>query len=235
MNALFEGAERERNPFRAILRELDITADTGDFPEKIPESRACIVVANHPNGGSDALALVSECIERRLDTKVLANSILMGLAGVGKWMIPLDIMGENGAARRNQAALKHALNHLRGGGLLLVFPAGALSHWRGDTGRVADPPWSDHIARLARKAEAPVLPVRVFEKNPAWFTLLGALHLNVRAALVPRLLLSGAGNKLVCRPGRMILPAELAKCAEASEATSMMRWAVQTVPPPGDR
>lgn len=232
LHQIFQEAEHEENPFATILKGLDITPDLADLRERIPETGACIVVANHPNGGSDALTLLSQCIGRRRDTLALANSLLMGLPGVGKWLIPLNIMGQEAATQRNQLAMKAALGHLSRGGVLLVFPAGTLSHWRGDMGRVADPVWSNHIARLAKKAMVPVLPVRIFEKNPAWFTVLGALHLNVRSALVPRLLISSSGKSLICRAGRIIEPSELEACSNAREATGVIRQALQVVKQP---
>lgn len=234
---IFERAEQKQtegctNVFLAALEEVAMTMDYGDLVDRIPSSGAAIVVANHPFGGADAIALTGLCARKRPDTRVLANAITAELPGTEKWTIPLEILGETGATQSNRGAMKQSLSLLRSGGILVVFPAGAVSRWRRDLGRVADPEWTDHVARLAAKTGVPVLPVRFFGKNPPWFEFLGAIHPILRSALIVRVFLAGRGQKVMCRPGSSIGSESLVRLGDTAKMTAAIRSAVESIPEP---
>ena len=237
---LFEKARQNTNPgdasrdntFLAVLEETGISMASGDLWDRIPSSGPVIIIANHPFGGADAIALSGLCLRKRKDTRVLANAITAQLPGAADWLIPLQILGENGATRSNRGAMKEALALLRSGGLLVVFPAGAVSHWRSDLGKVADPEWSEHVARLSTKTGAPVLPVRFFGTNPTWFEILGVLHPMIRSALIVRVFLATRGGKIVFRGGEMVESTALKEMPDAKTMTAHLRNTVETIPAP---
>ena len=98
-------------------------------------------------------------------------------------------------------------------------------------GRVPDGPWPPHVAALAVKAGAPVLPLRFFGHNPPWFHLAGALHPLVRTALLPHALLAAGGRTIVCRAGEPIDPAAHA-AQPADERIAFLRRRLEAVPFP---
>jgi putative hemolysin len=229
--AVFENAARSGQPAEALLAGFGLTLDAAGVHEAIPAAGAALVVSNHPFGGADALAQIALCLRRRRDFFILANEVAASAPGIGRHFLPLSILGGRDAARKNAATLKAALDHLRGGGLLGVFPAGEVSTWRPHLGRVADGPWSPHVAALAVKAAAPVLPLRFFGRNPPWFHLAGALHPLVRTALLPHALLAAGGRALACRAGEPIAPGELA-AQPADERIAFLRRRLEAVPFP---
>ena len=224
----FERAAESGRPEEALLKGFGLETDAEGVGSSIPNSGALVVVANHPFGGADALALIALCLRSRRDFRILANEVAASAPGIGPWVIPLSILGGEGSARRNARALKEALDHLRSGGLLAVFPAGEVSTWRPELARVADGPWSTHIASLAIKAKAPVLPVRFFGSNPAWFHLAGAIHPFIRTALLPLVLLGFRGRAVACRAGSLIPSDSL---ANAADPTDLLRSALEDVSP----
>jgi len=243
---VFENAERAQqekqgkqgkggqkgNVFLSVLDEMSMTMDHGNLEQHIPDTGSAIIVANHPFGGADAIALSGLCISKRPDTQVLANAITAELPGTEKWTIPLQILGEDGATHSNRAAMKGALALLRAGGILIVFPAGAVSRWRTDLGRVADPVWTGHVARLSTKTGSPVLPVRFFGKNPPWFEILGVIHPLLRSALILRVFLAARGQSLRFRAGPMIEADALSELNDIDEMTGSIRMAVESIPEP---
>lgn len=225
----FLDASHDPDPAEDVLRQFGLTPDAAGVVEAIPAEGGTIVVSNHPFGGADALTLIALCLRKRRDFAILANEMAAAAPGVGRWFLPLSILGDRNAARQNALTLRSALEHLRSGGLLAVFPAGEVSTWRNHLGRVADGPWSPHIAGLARKAGVPVLPVRFFGENPPWFHLAGAIHPLIRTALLPRVILSRRGDRVCCRAGKLLEPADI---QSSDDPTAFLRQQLETVPLP---
>ena len=218
-----------KNVFLNVLQEMNMPWDIGDFFQRIPSSGPVVVVSNHPFGGADAIALSGLCADARPDTQVLANAMSSDLPGTAQWTIPLHIMGEDGATGMNRHAMKASLDHLRAGGVLVVFPAGAVSRWRNDLGRIADPEWSPHIMRLATKTGASVLPVRFFGKSPLWFELLGNIHPMLRSAMIVRAFLTMKGQTIRLRAGDLLEIQEIHAEKSAEELTQFVRGVVESL------
>lgn len=218
------------NIFARVLEILDIWVDSKGVAETIqnlPKSGGAIIVANHPFGGADAIALCSLCAQNRPDdSKILANSLVYNAPKFPRYLLPLKILGEPGAQRHNLKTLKSASDHVRNGGLLGVFPAGGVSHYQSDLGVVTDDQWSEHIARIALKAQVPVIPLKFFGRNPLWYQLLGCIHPLLRAAMIPRALLIMRNKSIKCRAGAIIDHHTL---ANAEDPTRLLRDAVYDV------
>ena len=182
--------------FTEAFQAFGLAVDAPGFDEAVPPTGPVVVVANHPFGGADALALGSLCRTRRPDSLLLANRMTAGIPGIGRLMIPLSILNEDAASRDNARSLRAALQHLRGGGLLACFPSGEVASLR--EGKVAEGPWSPHVAALALKAKADLVVVGFPGQAPGWFHQAGKLHPMVRTALLPRVMLSMHGQTIPC-------------------------------------
>jgi 1-acyl-sn-glycerol-3-phosphate acyltransferase len=126
--------------------------------EHIPVSGPVLVLANHP-GLSDALALFASV--RRDDLRVLAadRPFLRALPYTSQRLIYLAERPE-----QRMSALRGIATHLRRGGSLLTFPAGAIEPDPCLRPRAAIRlmGWSDRLAVLARLAyDVPVVPAVV--------------------------------------------------------------------------
>ncbi len=218
------------NIFGRFLELLDLLVDSKGIPETIkslPKSTGAMIIANHPFGGADAMAMSSLCAGNRPhDSKILANSLVYSAPKFKDYLLPLKILSEPNAARHNLKTLKTAANHVTAGGILGVFPAGGVSHYQPDQCKITDGPWSEHIARIAMKTKVPVIPVKFFGKNPLWFQILGKMHPLLRAALIPRALLIMKHQTIKCRAGAIIDHETLAK---AENPTSFLRDAVYRI------
>lgn len=186
--------------FARTLEAFGIEVDATGNDAALPSSGPVVVMANHPFGGADALALGALCRSRRADSLFLANSLATDVPGIGRHMIPLSILGEDDAARTNAAGLRRALGHLQKGGLLAVFPAGEVARWRDSA--VAEGPWLPQALALARKTGATLVLLHFAGRAPVWWHLAGAIHPLVRTALLPRVLLAMRGSRIHCRAVR---------------------------------
>jgi putative hemolysin len=159
----------------------------------IPQSGPVVVVANHPTGALDGLALLSVLRRRRADVRVMANHLLHRVPEMRAWTIPVNPFAASAA---NPTGMRAARRWLANGGLLLVFPAGEVSSEPRGDGTLADGPWHPMIARLIRATAATVVPVFVSGHTSRWFRLAGRLHPMARTALLPRELLRRRGSRV---------------------------------------
>lgn len=179
-----------------------------DVPRKdtvrIPREGPAIVVANHPYGGIEGIALLALLLSIRPDVRLLANSILHRIPQLREHLIFVDPFGTSQSAQANVRGLKQAMRWVESGGLLAVFPAGEVSHMNLSTLHVADAEWSPTIARIVRRSGAPVVPVHFEGRNRALFQLAGLIHPRLRTVMLPRELLNKQGSSIRVRIGAMV-------------------------------
>lgn len=191
--------------------------------DDIPISGPVIVVANHPYGGPEALLLARLLLKVRPDVRMIANYMLKQIAEIRDYLIDVDPFGGIGATSKNSAPLRHALRWLQTGGLLMIFPAGAVSHLQWRLGRVADPPWDPAIGRLVQLTQATVVPVYIHGRNRLHFQLLGLLHPLLRTAMLPREFAAHAGKGIALRIGASIEYASLKRLADKTALIEHLR------------
>ena len=218
-------ARRAEGPFcERAIRALDVNLETA--PEDvslIPAKGPLVVVANHPFGGLDGLALTALLQRVRPDVKVLANQLLRIVPELGEIMLFVDAFGGPAGVRCNLATMRRALQWVRDGGALVVFPAGEVSSLEPRTGEVADPPWSPAVARLIRTTGATVLPAFFAGRNSLLFQMAGLIHPRLRTALLPRELLRQRGGQVRVAIGRPISPKKMAEFESDEELASFLR------------
>ncbi|HMP71629.1 MAG TPA: GNAT family N-acyltransferase [Kiritimatiellia bacterium] len=196
----------EAKPFAARVLETmkvgyDVSAsDLGRIPAKGP----VVVVANHPFGGLEGVILGQLLRTIRSDVKLMANFLLERIPDMRDDFIFVDPFAGEGAARANLRPLKETIGWLKKGGMLGVFPAGAVSHIDLKQGGVVDPPWSTTIARIIRRAEAPVVPVFFQGSNSLLFQVLGLIHPRLRTAMLPHEFLNKKNRTLEVRVGAAV-------------------------------
>ncbi|MEQ1884528.1 MAG: 1-acyl-sn-glycerol-3-phosphate acyltransferase [Bryobacteraceae bacterium] len=166
---LFHNAEQAYLRFQSFdgivfsrgLQEINLCAEyTEESLAKIPREGPVIVVANHPHCGLEGL-LLGDLLARRVrgDFRLLATSAAAVLPRISDYIIPLLMEPGTEERQRNAPALRKAVHWLRGGGLLVVFPAGTVAQPSIPSFAIAEQPWHPIAARLARLTGARVLPV----------------------------------------------------------------------------
>lgn len=191
--------------------------------ECIPSEGPLVVVSNHPFGGIEGMILGGLLLRRRPDVKVMANYMLGRIPELRDLFLLVDPFEGPEAARRNLASMRRSMEWLKGGGVLAVFPAGEVAHFDPRTRRVEDPPWNPAIARIAKKAGCPVIPVHFEGRNRTRFQALGMIHPRLRTAMLPRELLARRGSSVRLRVGTPVPPRKLARCADENEAIEYLR------------
>ena len=160
--------------------------------DRIPASGPVVVVANHPLGGLDGIILGDLLRRRRQDTKLMANFLLKRVKHADQHMFFVDPFARPEAARASMGGLRDCMKHLKGGGLLGVFPGNRVSHWQWDRREICDSDWVPSMAALVRRTEATVVPIFIEGGNSLLFNLAGIVHPLLRTALLARELIRQA-------------------------------------------
>lgn len=194
------------------------------FPERelanLPASGPAVVVANHPFGGIEGLLLAGLLRRARKDVRVMANFVLQRIPELSELFIGVDPF--EGARKRNASGMREALRWLEAGGMLLMFPAGEVSHWRLDRRGVTDPEWQTGVARMVHKAHASVTPVYIYGANGPVFQFAGMIHPWLRTALLPRELLNKTRTRMPVRIGKPLAYEEISHL-ESGALTRFLR------------
>lgn len=151
--------------------------------EQLPKG-AFIVIANHIYGHIDGICLVDILGHVRPKTKLLVNEFLMFFKGLQ----PNFILVNPTTTKRETTAtsisgIKSALQHIREGEPLAIFPSGAVADLKPREGwTVSEREWQEAAIRLIRKAHVPVVPVRFFDRNSWFYYALGLIDYRIRFA-----------------------------------------------------
>ncbi len=214
--------------FQSVLTAIGVSYDLSPRDlHNIPTRGPLVVVANHPFGGLEGVVLGAVLLQVRSDLRILANHLLKRLDGIGDTIIPVDPFDTPGSVNGNLKGLKTALAWLKAGGVLATFPSGEVASFQWKTGRVADPAWSPHVAAIARRTRAAVLPVYFPGQNSLLFQLLGLLHPRIRTALLPRELMNKAGRRVRLFVGKAIPWQVMKKYASDASLTDYLRLRTQ--------
>ncbi len=190
---------------------------------RIPRQGPLVVVANHPHGLADGIVAMDFLLRARPDALVVGNKWLAQIPGIRPWLVEVNPFDPAQADFANVAGTRRILSHLKSGGCILTFPAGEVSNLSLKHRAVRDPVWSPQVVRLARRAEAAIVPLHLSGGNSRLFHSLGLLHAKIRTTMLLREFLEHRGKVIRLRTAKAVMPAQLADHPDDEEATSFLR------------
>src|SRR5512142_555116 len=95
----------------------------------------------------------------RPDFKVLVNFLLTKLLPIKEYFVGVNPFETYKDVKSSIGGLKDAFTHLSEGHPLGIFPAGEVSTYRFNKGRITDKEWQHSILRFIKKARVPVIPI----------------------------------------------------------------------------
>jgi 1-acyl-sn-glycerol-3-phosphate acyltransferase len=145
----------------AVINDFGVRVISNGI-DHIPTNRGCIIAANHPIGGLDALALMQAVALRRKDQAFIVNDVLMNLKNLSELFVGVNKHGKN-----TQEALAEIDRLYAGDGAVLIFPAGLVS--RKQHSEIMDLEWKKSFITKARRFSKPIIPVHISGRNSDFF------------------------------------------------------------------
>ena len=186
---------------QAIMKHLNITVDLRNA-ERIPKEGCPIIIANHPLGGPDGMALIAAVGAVRDDILFPVNDFLMYVEQLKPVFVPIDKVHGN---RNTSAGINAAF---AGQNILLYFPAGLCS--RRIKGKIVDLEWKTTVFKKAIQHHRDLIPVHIEAHNRRrfytianWRKRLG-IKFNFEMALLPGEMFAQRGKTFTMTVGEPI-------------------------------
>ena len=212
--------------WRDALKRLDITlVVTKDGNTAIPKTGRLLIIANHPFGVIDGVALCAMVSEVRDDYRILTHRVLRQAPAVMNNILPIDFDEDAKALHNNLQTRKDAVSHLKDGGVVIIFPAGAISLAPKIFDKARDTDWKKFVAKMASVPDTTILPFYFEGKNSPLFQLARRISQTLGYALMFREIKRRIGSHLPVTMRQALSSDDLALLDDRNEVTNHLRRA----------
>ncbi|HHS89538.1 MAG TPA: acyltransferase [Rhodobacteraceae bacterium] len=171
--------------FSQALQVMGIDLDTPqENVEKIPATGPLIVVANHPHGMVDGMVMAVLVGRKRDDFLILTRSLLTGVKEIRQFMLPVPFPHEENALAESLQMRKKAMEHLKNGGAIILFPAGAVASAPTLFGQAIEKEWNPFTAKMIARSGATVLPIYFPGQNSRLYLMADRISATMRQGLL---------------------------------------------------
>lgn len=192
--------------------------------KRIPKTGPFITISNHPFGGIDGLLIMKIFKEQRPDYKMLGNFLIKRIHQIEDFIVPVDNFESKTNRMSSITGIKSAVNHLKEGNSLGIFPSGEVStYYDNEPIEISDRQWEYSILKLIKKAEVPIVPVYFQGTNSRLFHILGLIHPLLRTIKLPSELLNKKNKVVRIRIGQPITLSEQNEHSDISKYGRFLR------------
>ncbi|WP_313528598.1 lysophospholipid acyltransferase family protein [Shinella sp.] len=177
-------------------------------PVDLPEGPV-VIVANHPFGIGDGIAVLALAEQLGRPFKVMIHNDLLKVPEMQPYSLPVSFEETKEALALNMKTRAEAVRLLKEGTTVIVFPAGGVATAKKVFGRAEDLPWKMFPAKLIQAAQANVIPVYFEGQNGRIFHLASKVSLTLRLSLLIREFRRLSGSTIAARIGAVLSWAEL--------------------------
>ncbi|MGD2119176.1 MAG: lysophospholipid acyltransferase family protein [Chromatiales bacterium] len=139
--------------------------------DRIPAQGRVLIVANHPLGSLDGLALLKMVSEIRPDVRIVATTLLNQISPLNNLFLSVDNLSKKASHLKSMRRIVKALEADQA---VIMFPTGEVSRIRPNG--IRDGKWKTGFLHLAAKTAAPIVPIYIDAKNSAMFYGLSSLY-----------------------------------------------------------
>lgn len=188
--------------------------------QHIPADGGCIIIANHPTGIADGIALYDVVREIRDDIAIFANRDALSVnARFSDVIIPVEWRTEAKSPSKSRQTLELTSSAFRDGKVIILFPSGRIAYMK--KSRLTEREWRTSAVTLARKYDVPVIPVHIGLRNSQLFYQFARWSTELRDMTVFHEFLNKTGQTVSIICGKPIAPTKLD--GEIDELTARLR------------
>lgn len=207
---------------RAVLERQGVKSDISELSlGNIPTEGGFIAVANRPYGILDTLLIMDLILRKRKDIKFIGNFIVSQVEPLADYFIEVDPFTPTSSV--NLSGIRHAMDHVRGGGVLVVFPSSDVATHQTLMGDVHDSPWLESTMKFVKMCKVPILPVYISGGNSTRFHWLGKVHPMLRMAQLPREFLRKTNVEIAIKVGKPFAVADQVRIPKLDTFSNFIR------------
>nr|WP_246200439.1 lysophospholipid acyltransferase family protein [Shinella kummerowiae] len=177
-------------------------------PPDLPDGPV-VIVANHPFGIGDGIAVLALAEQLGRPFRVMIHNDLLKVPEMQPYALPVSFEETKEALALNMKTRAEAVRLLKEGTTVIVFPAGGVATAKKVFGRAEDLPWKMFPAKLIQSAQANVIPVYFEGQNGRLFHLASKVSMTLRLSLLIREFRKLSGSTIAARIGGVICWADL--------------------------
>ncbi len=163
---------------------IDITTPPDELA-RIPKTGPVILVANHPHGLVDGVAMASMIGRVRPDYRILTRSVLTGFdEEATRFLISVPFPHDPDAQVKMVEMRKQAMAYLKEGGVVALFPSGVVATSKTWFGPVIESEWNVFTAKLIRTSGATVVPCKFEGRNSRSYQIANRVSATLRQGLL---------------------------------------------------
>jgi putative hemolysin len=203
--------------FDHVSRLLSLTVEARGL-ERTPVTGRLVIISNHPTGIADGVAVYDAFKALRPDLCFFANADAFRVCPqIGDRIIPVEWVEAKRTRDRTRLTLQRAREAFEAERPVAIFPSGRLAR-RGRGGVLIEEPWAASALSLARKYDAPVLPIHLTGPDSTLFHLFDRVSGELRDITLFHELLNKRGKTFMLTAGPLIPAAALDPDAVAATA-----------------
>jgi len=217
------GAKEGREFWAQALEHMGIDLLTPqEQVDNIPATGPLIVVANHPHGMVDGMVMAELVSRKRDDFLILTRTLISGVKEIKKYMLPVPFPHEKDSFNNSIKMRKDAMDHLKNGGVIILFPAGVVASSDSMFGPAIEREWNPFTAKMIQRSGAAVLPIYFPGRNTRLYMIANRISATLRQGLLLHEVVHALDKPQAPIVGRPLDPQDLKKWAD--NPRGFMKW-----------
>ena len=147
------------------------------------KSKGLIIAANHPFGVADGVFLSWFASTLDENFRVIAHGVLQREPILANNILPIDFSNRKNAMRDNVEIRKKAIDILKNGGVIAIFPAGGVAWSRRKGQPIEEDNWKPMLGRLINDSKCDVIITKFEGQNSKAFQVASRIHQTIRQSL----------------------------------------------------
>jgi putative hemolysin len=216
-----------------LLEACDIALNINavQWPPIRDQSRPLVVIANHPFGVPDGIAILALAEQLGRPFSILINNDLLRIPEIAKYSLPIDFSETREAVRTNIESGREAIARLKRGEIIVIFPSGGVATARNPFGRAQDLPWKTFTAKLIHQAQADVIPLYFEGQNSFLFHAASRVSMFLRLSMIVPEAVRRIGKPVRLHIGALIPYRDLEPVADRQNLIDLLRQKVFALAP----